>query len=201
MDQIVGDDDVIQRLAGIGLVEAWRDQACVTGGKAPLQGPIQIPMAGEDGAVGQGQEAVGVGVIAVVDHDGDGATGQHRREAPGPRAVGVDNHAPVTKGLVPNRASHVVEGRHIAPTEPWARAWHGQDTRPQSSPVVVVEGARADDDHVGAGGGVEGEDIVDHGVANDRVGADNMDDDGHNIPQPRLMRAMGWMFISGLSSW
>jgi hypothetical protein len=38
-------------------------------------------------------------------------------------------------------------------------------------------------------------------VANDRVGADNMDDDGHNIPQPRLMRAMGWMFISGLSSW
>lgn len=72
--------------------------------------------------------------------------------------------------------------------------------------MVVVENAFAGDDDVDAVGAIDGDDVVDDDIGtDDAVGAQEMQDRGHSVDvimqtYPRLMRAMGWMFISGLSS-
>ena len=162
---------------GVGDIDAGWGEGSLALGDAAIEAPVEVGVAGEDPPPGRREELMLGPLVGVVDDDDVGADGG---DAPGDGAVGVDGDDVVADPELPQPTPH--QG-------------HGRDGRGENA-VVVVEGEGEVGDVVDT---VEGADVVGDDGAVGGPAVDDVEDDGHR--QPKLIRAMGWMFISGLSSW
>ncbi len=187
-------------------VDPRRHDGGFAGDEAGLEGPVEIAVGGVHAARRRGQDPMSRSLIAGVDDHGhhDAAT-HERRHAARMGAVGVDGDGAVAGPLLSQRAGQGIGQNEVPQLRHGARAGDGQKTLPERFDLVgidVVEHVAACDEAVGDAVNaavIEGENVIDDDVrAGDGVDSEQVQDGGH--VQPRLMRAMGWMFISGLSS-
>lgn len=141
--------------------------------------------------------------VAGVDDDGDACGRAHEAgDAARVGAVGMQRDLIVAGAALPKESTDVVQQGEVSQPGTSAGPCGREEALSEPLGLFGAHHPRPRHHDVGDGaivGPVKGEDVVDPGVSDDAACGHQVDDRWHG--QPRLMRAMGWMFISGLSSW
>lgn len=216
LTQIVADDDAgdVGRWSRRGGIDPRRDERGIARLQAGVEGPVEIAMRRKRDSLRRRHQTVRRTLIDGVDDHGQvEAAADDGGDAAGVGAVRVQRKSLMAVTEIAQRPRDGVDAHEVAEACFHPRADDGQESITERSAqvaaaedsiddaVVALQGARPGDDELGRFTRVvEGQHIIDDDVdAHASVCSDEVNDRGHR--QPRLMRAMGWMFISGLNSW
>ncbi len=215
--QIVADDDAgdVVWWSRRGGIDPRRDERGVARLQAGVEGAVEIAMRRKRDSLRRRHQAVRRTLVDGVDDHGQiEAAADDGGDAAGVGAVRVQRESLMAVTEVAQRPRDGVDAHQVAEACFHPRADDGQEPITErgaqvaaaedsidDDAVVALQSARPGDDELGRfARDAEGQHIIDDDVDADAgVCSDEVNDRGHR--QPRLMRAMGWMFISGLNSW